>query len=111
MVQRVKDLARSAVAQVTAMARVQSLARELPHVAGMAKKQNKTKQALQMNLMHAQVLELLLCIAFFFFFSPPTSFLFKGCIQGIWKFLSQELDLSHSCHNAGPFNPWHQAGD
>lgn len=43
MVQRVKDLARSAVAQVTAMARVQSLARELPHATTMTIKPPKTK--------------------------------------------------------------------
>ena len=30
---------------------------------------------------------------------------FNGCASGIWKFLGQGLNLSHSCGSAGSFNP------
>ena len=49
---------------------------------------------------------------FFFLF---ISFYFCGHTHGIWKFLDQGLnpshsyDLCHSCRNARPFNPLHQA--
>ena len=36
---------------------------------------------------------------------------FNGHTHGIWNFLSQGLNLSRSCSNAGYFNPLHQAGD
>ena len=44
-------------------------------------------------------------------------FLFYGCCCGTWKFLGQGLNLSHncdpshSCSNAGSFNPLHQVRD
>ena len=38
-------------------------------------------------------------------------FIFYGQTHGIWKFLGQGLNLSHSCSNAGSFNPLHQARD
>ena len=41
--------------------------------------------------------------AFFFFF------FFFGFTHDIWKFLGQGSSLSHSCSNAGSFNPMHQA--
>ena len=38
-------------------------------------------------------------------------FYFFGRTHHIWKFVSQELNLSQSCSNTGSFNPLWQAGD
>ena len=49
--------------------------------------------------------------------SSPTYFYFYGHNHCIWRFLDQELNLSHSydlCHihsNAESFNPLHEAGN
>ena len=40
-----------------------------------------------------------------------TFFSFSSCIHGLWKFLGQELNPSHSWGNAGSFNPPRCAGD
>ena len=41
--------------------------------------------------------------------SVTSFFFFNGCTCGIWKFLGQKLNPSHSCGNAESFDPLHQA--